>query len=96
MRDKRKAKQCEYLLIGGFSIGDAGHVRPTITLNRGNAYGETIIKTLKSFPAGTKYREVTAAAEELAKTMKVTLGRNFTRDEWNGPEFPHLKEQKAK
>jgi hypothetical protein len=84
MRLKRKAKQLTYILIGGFSYGDSGNA-PTITLNKGNGYGEQIVKVLQRFPHGTKYKVVTDRAKELAAELKVTLGRNFTSDEWLGP-----------
>lgn len=88
MRNKRKAKQCEFLLIGGFSLGQAGYVEPTITFARGNGYGEDHVRVVERFPIGTKYQPVLDRAKELAKEMNVTLGREFTPDEWLGPEWP--------
>lgn len=87
MRNKRKAKTCEYLLIGGFAAGEAGHIAPTITLNHGNGYGENIQRVVERFPAGTKYRIVTERAKELSKQMNVKLGRDFPEDEWLGPKL---------
>jgi len=87
MRNKRKAKTCEYLLIGGFAWGQAGRVPPTIVLTHGNGYGEKTVKVLETFPTGTKYRAVTEPAEALSAKMGVTLGRNFSADEWLGPEL---------
>lgn len=80
-RDKRTAKQNEYLLIGGFSIGQAGNVAPTIIRAKGNG------KVLQHFPIGTRHKDVSARATELAKELGIKVGRDFTRDEWNGLEY---------
>lgn len=87
MRQKRKAKTLDFLLIGGFSLSEAGHTSPSILLARGNGYHEEIVRTLQTFKAGTKYKVVTERAKELSAELGITLGRNFSNDEWLGPEY---------
>jgi hypothetical protein len=94
MRDKRKAKACAFVLIGGFAWGQGGTVKPTIILAHGNAYWEDH-RVIESFPIGTRYQTVKARADAIALERGLTMGRDFTMEEWYGPEWRSPAELRA-
>lgn len=94
MRMKHKAQKWRYIVIGGYSLGTRGTARPSIVLMEGNGYGEEPIRTLQTFDIGTRYTVVLERAKELANKLGVRVGREFTSDEWLGPEWQPTLEAK--
>lgn len=85
-RIAHRAKLNQYILIGGWSFSNPYPGEKMIVLYEGNCTGERLVRVLHRFSSGATYSEVKEKAESLSSEMGIVLGRNFSKDDWNGPE----------